>query len=916
MQISKQQKPRNLSDTSTESGFASQVSGSTNNNSNNDDNKYKIEQVNHDANDKDDEELISNEAVHARQTDKDQDTYWKETAVAVDNHRGNPSPVSPLAISSPTLFPPQTDDNNNDNRTNNIKQQSSPSLCPLRNRTNSVPRLAYPSTRQQGDAFDFDHIPQDDRHYLENHQQYRNHNNTYHQNPFKTLSRVPSNPSSLYIDTRERRTVSERYLRPSSARTDIYRTNTRQYANSVVGSRSMFLSSNTMKSRKDYYNNPNYAYSCATLPTRTSNVNLNRKETFRSIGGPGSSVSQVLPPPNYSTVARSVCSCGTLGEPGLSDIKEEMPIFAGAFSEHNKYTYEKRVQKMKYIAVFLVVFAAICFTVGGFLHFYVGYFPEEFVLNQGDVKLLSIDSMFCRGVQGSSENGQLRLITFESGSSDRPETKRLQYTRTKEDFKIFPKQVWKRDFYLLASSQVDITIETESLLDLMVFKGENSMSIWETRKESESYLLRDSCCSNKYPRRDTIKFTASATDRYFIVLYSRTEIIPVSVKLFRVQFNRLTYDFSNTVSSCKTKTSGEECTVEYPLTGDSRVAVEVPLVENLNEISTSASLKYICVPREWMYCLFFTGLFILTVLLIIALYYLVIRICIPSKSCCWYRNDLKKNISLDIVYYDNHGRAMSELYLDQNFDSVSHARSYAPSRRSAEVKSLYHNHDTASLSSSRHPRSVGGRRHNHHSVSRASTLPRNAFSSNNSAAAIFKDGYAVDVERADSGISMNPELSPSGISSVTAQEAYKQKYPTDESRYQQMQQKAFDLVNGPPVKHLLKERPKSLAGDRDRSYHHQKNPPNHRRYQSQPDRNVPIAEYNPKNFDIAFPDDVDCKPHHLSRDKRHPPKRSQSARDPTSRRTNSTSNFFQGDDFFVDENGVKQIDYDDREIFI
>ena len=119
----------------------------------------------------------------------------------------------------------------------------------------------------------------------------------------------------------------------------------------------------------------------------------------------------------------------------------------------------------------------------------------------------------------------------------------------------------------------------------MIFKGDNSMSIWETRKESDSYLLRDSCCSNKYPRRDTIKFTASETDHYYIVLYSRTEIIPVSVKLFSIQFNRLTYDFSKTVSSCKTNNNGQECTVDYPLIGDNRVAVEVPLIENTNEIS-------------------------------------------------------------------------------------------------------------------------------------------------------------------------------------------------------------------------------------------------------------------------------------------------------------------------------------------
>ena len=727
---------------------------------------------------------------------------------------------------------------------------------------------------------------------------------------------MPSKPSSLYIDTRRDR---ERYLRPSGARSDIYMTNNHQYAteNSVVDARSMFLSTNTMPKLSSRRDNSSYAHSCATLPARTSNGGLKRSETFKSIAGVGSSVSRVIPPPGYNTSARSVCSFGTLGGPGLSDIKEEMPIFDAAFSEHNKYVYEQRVHKTKYAAVFLVVLTAICLTVGGFLHLYVGYFPEEFVLNQGDVKLLSFSSMFCRGVRGSAENGQLRLITFKSEDSS-SDTNRLKYIRTKEDFKIFPQQVWKRDFYLLASSQVEITIETDSLLDLMIFKGDNSMSIWETRKESDSYLLRDSCCSNKYPRRDTIKFTASETDRYFIVLYSRTEIIPVSVKLFRVQFNRLTYDFSKTASSCKTNNNGQECTVDYPLTGDNRVAVEVPLIENTNEISISTTLKYLCVAREWMYFLFFTSVFLVAMLLIIALYYLMIRVCIPSRRCCWYKKDLKKNMNnLDIVYYDNHGRAMSELYLDQNFDSVSHARSYAPSRRS-DAKSLYnqHNHhDTTSpFSSSRQPRNLG-RHSNRQTVSRASTLPRNAFAStNNNVATLYKD--VVDMGRTDSGISMNPELSPSGISSITAQELYKHKHPSDERNFRHMQQKAFDLVNGPPVKTLLKERPRSLAGDRDRSYNH-----HHRRYQSQPDRDTPI-EYNPDNFDVALPDeDVgDHVPHNLmSRDNRRQPKRSQSAKYPrNSHRESTSSDLYQQDGLFDGNKNrrIKEIDYDDREIFI
>ena len=948
----KQPKPRNLSDTSTESGIASQASSSTNNNNSNDHNlrdedtsnyQQKLQQQNklNDSNNNNDKELAP---LHERMidisdttiTDKELNEDWEETIALSENHH-RPSPVSPLALSSPTNSSPIRNIDHNNNKSNITKEATSQSLYPLNNKTNNVPKLAYPSTRyqkqqkDQGDIFDFEHIQQHDRSYLENHQHrhqqhYRNHNNTYHHHhSFLTLDRVPSKPSSLYIDTkRERGTVSERYLRSSSSRSDIYRTN-----NSIVGSRSMFFSSTnamTKPSNRDHAgNNSSYAHSCATLPVRTSNGGLKRNETFRSIAGAGSSVSQILPSPGYNTVARSVCSCGTLGGgPGLSDIKEEMPIFDAAFSEHNKYVYEQRVQKAKYAAVFLVVLTAICLTVGGFLHFYVGYFPEEFVLNQGDVKLLSFSSMFCRGIRGSADDGQLRLITFKSEEGSRSDTNRLKYTRTKENFKIYPQQVWKRDFYLLDSSQVEITIETDSLLDLMVFKGDNSMSIWETRKESDSYLIRDSCCSNKYPRRDTIKFIASTTDRYYIVLYSRTEIIPVSVKLFRIQFNRLTYDFSRTASSCKTKNSGEECTVDYPLTGDNRVAVEVPLIENSNEISTSATVKYLCVAREWMYFLFFTGVFLLSVLLIIALYLLVIRVCIPSKRCFWYRKDLKKNMNnLDIVYYDNHGRAMSELYLDQNFDSVSRAISYAPSRRS-DAKSLYnhnnHNDNASLFSSSRQPRNLG-RHSNRPTVSRASTLPRNAFAStssnSNSVAALYKDDF-VDMERADSGISINPELSPSGISSITTQEAYKQRHPLDERNFHHMQQKAFDLVNGPPVKNLLKDRPRSLAGDRD---HH------HRRYQSQPNHGTPI-EYNPDNFDIALPDrDVgDHVPHHLmSRDKRRQPKRSQSARDPRNSSRESTSSDLyhqQKGPPFVDNddnNGnrrIKQIDYDDREIFI
>jgi len=776
---------RNLSDTSSESGIASQISESTTTTTT----TTATTKHRYDDDDDNGDDILSRDEL--------------DISIAVPppqkgllklglNDNKAPRQQAPIAISSPTTTlspppppvpPPEIQQFTDQNHNYVIGRAASTANSYASLEVEQI--INYKRNKQ----FDSDKISQFSSHRDQIHNQ-RSRQKSYH-----TLERSHSRPASLYnIETRG--AATERYTRPRSARTDIL-SGRRGYPLQNSGTGSLWTS-RSGRSTNPLVSQREYASSCVTLPARLPNGKTKRRETFKSISA-GSSISNITP--NYNTAARSECSCGTFSQ-GLTNIKEEMPVYGATRQLPDNFMYRQRAEKAKYTMIFFIVLAAICCLVGGFLHFYVGYFPADATLNQGDVRLLSFSPMFCRGARAFSEDGQTRLITFESSDED-TKTKRLKYTRSKENFKIQPKQMWKRDFYLLATSEVEVTIETDSLLDIMIFQGENSMSIWEKRKESTSYMLIDSCCSNKYPRKDTFKFVAKTTDRYYIVLYSRTEIIPISIKMLRLQFDRLTYDFTSTISSCNAAVDGE-CTVEFPFTGNNKIAIEVPLQSNSNLIPTSSSVRYMCVPREWSYCLFFFGIFLLLVLAIIALYYIVIKICLKSKHCCCYRNDAKKQ-NLEVVYYDNYGRVMSELYLaDQNFDSVSHARSYAPSRRS-EVKLMYN--DTASRST-RYP----SRQQSHQSI-------RHAY--DNSIASIYRDEY---IDYAHSGL-----ISPSGHNSSARDISFDKKNSgVHNSRYDKHQQRVADLIDGPSVKNLIRNRPTSENNENlDERYTGEQNYPHH-----------------------------------------------------------------------------------------
>ena len=413
---------------------------------------------------------------------------------------------------------------------------------------------------------------------------------------------------------------------------------------------------NSMKKNKTYLHLP------------SANESLSRYSGKRS-------VSVLTSVSNLSPDMRSqACSYTTDGE--LSSINEEM-LYDSKIFMMPLIPYPKRKLKMcKYVCVFFIALCIIACAVGGFLHFYVGQFPQDVTLNQGDIKFIETSTLFCSGIKARSDQSEVHLISFDK---EKDEAKKILYS-VSTSFMLHPSYIWKRGFFLLAGSKVTIDIQTNFLVKVMVFEGEKSLSLWTDRKYSETYLTSELCCSNKPDKKDSISFTAKHTNTYFLVLYSGVEVIPVDITTLELHFDRVTYTFSYYSSSCNAKT-GETCLLTQSFNSHDTVAIEVPLQKNGEDISTMSTFRYECIARIWFYCLFFGGISFSCIFLIITIYYLSSRLISCSETgCC---KDSAKSRRTCNSCYNDYGHNGKSIELQSQFSgSVSRARSISSVRMS------------------------------------------------------------------------------------------------------------------------------------------------------------------------------------------------------------------------------------------
>lgn len=603
----------------------------------------------------------------------------------------------------------------------------------------------------------------------------------YHIDQSFTLNKRPN-----YIDEKPK---VPKYPRPDTVGADLFRYNADNVSSNLL---SPFDPAHSYTSSLRYFNRDDkYRGSVYSISAGSSVSNI-VPQTSRSYGLE-SSVSKIIP-------ASQDSPCGTLNQRGiLEKINEEVENNNEAFtaSRERRKTCERRC---KYAAILMIMLAILSCLIGGLSHHYISHYPQKLVLNQGDVKLLDVSSFFCGSVTSTSEKSKVGLITFDN----KEPPKHMTYKQL-EIIEIAPFKVWKRSFYLLKSSSINIQLTVDRSVDVMFFKTAHKYEVWSRRKQSESYSHKAVCCANRNNRIGEFLLTAEEEDTYVIAIYSAEELFSVKIEV-RLTFNRITYDLSHTTTSCVAERHGS-CSVDYNFNSGDQVAIEVPLDESItNKISSTYEVEWNCEARIWFYVVLFLGACLSVTLLILMLYFVTTKCLNPSRKYCCITTESNTQKHSFVEYYDNFGKTNSDIgAAESRYDNHSERLSSTANHLNA----MYGSNSVVTMSdSSRYIANLF--------EPKATTMPRLSLTNslnrkNNNVASIYDESLNY-VETADSGISVDPELSSTSQSNINAHDLIQMQ----EMQFQQLKairQKTLhgmDLLNRTPGKNKL-YRPKSTT---------------------------------------------------------------------------------------------------------
>ena len=566
---------------------------------------------------------------------------------------------------------------------------------------------------------------------------------------------------------------------------------------------------NTLSSRPGSRRSSSYLMNPQRYKT---NFSRREKRRFSALSiGAGSSVSNAK-----SSKALTTCSCNSLSRGKvLQKIAEEMEI------EHKEFSivYDKKQRWLKYtkcLTIFLIVLALIVCVTVGVLHYYVKFFTQELILNQGDVKIIQESSLFCGGISSISEHSGVRLISFQNSPSRKP----LVYTRTENKY-LSPNKIWKRKFYLLKDSIIYTEISTDISVDAFHFAGYRNFTMWEQRQESDTYINKITCCRGAETGKKQFFLKADRDDDYYVAVKSN-EQVDASVTI-ELEFARKTYDFTKTSSSCVAEKQ-RECSIDYAFNTNDEIAIEVPIGKKSNDISQSGKVEWKCSGRAWFYCVLFLGVFLLFLLLVMLVYVLITKYIIPCGYCICAREKKKKRAN-PVEFYDNFGKAGSD-FLGSD-DIYKHRQSYGS--RSDVIKPMYGD-DTSRISDTSQylgnllqtcsvrstmtgTQALHSQEPLYHDEKNLETIPNSSRKRNipqQNIATIYNE-RAYD-EQADSGISVNPDFHQR--QALNAHELMElQELQFQRLKYMRNQQRQAALVEAPSVKNLLCSSPSSVTNN-------------------------------------------------------------------------------------------------------
>ena len=293
----------------------------------------------------------------------------------------------------------------------------------------------------------------------------------------------------------------------------------------------------------------------------------------------------------------------------LESIREEIDDKSLNETETQEYVSYKGILNA---AVIIIAVLCISFAVG---FYYIGYYPEHGSLNIGDSRVIDYSTYFCSAV--STDTSETRLTVLSNAKRSNV----VRYTINMQ-LNIEVGQTWYRMLYLFKNSDINMKINGKEMVDVLAFKSKKKFEIWQGRKESKTYLFKETCClESTENKKHQFELRATEDEYYYIALHRGESFGSPAYLNISFVFVRPSFDFTTTKEQCVTTSTRKTCSVPLSYASKEETIMETVHKHTKQSFPSAVEVKWKCEARVWFYFLAFGLIFILFALMALGIYH-------------------------------------------------------------------------------------------------------------------------------------------------------------------------------------------------------------------------------------------------------------------------------------------------------
>ena len=306
-----------------------------------------------------------------------------------------------------------------------------------------------------------------------------------------------------------------------------------------------------------------------------------------------------------STVDRNPWSRNTT----LESIREETDDKSLNETETQGYVSYKGILNA---AIIIIAILCISFAVG---FYYIGYYPEHGSLNIGDIRVIDYSTYFCSAVYTDTSETRLTVLSNVKRSNV------VRYTINMQ-LNIEVGETWHRMLYLFKNSEINMKINGKEMVDVIVFKSKKKFEIWQGRKQSKTYLFKETCCyESTENQKHQFNLRSTEDDYYYIALHRGESFGSPAYLNISFIFVRPSFDFTTTKEQCVTTSTRKTCSVPLTYASKEETLIETVHKNTKKSFPSAVEVKWKCEARVWFYILTFGLILILFTVIALGIYH-------------------------------------------------------------------------------------------------------------------------------------------------------------------------------------------------------------------------------------------------------------------------------------------------------